>query len=288
MADTRKLSHSQNFIKRRELVNELLNLTNITADDVVLEIGPGKGIITTQLVRLANKVIAIEKDVSLADRLPDVLRQTEKLHLEIADFLSWPLPDIKYKVFSNIPFNLTADIMRKLTETENSPVDAYLIMQKAAAARFVGKPYGKNTLVALLLKIKFEIQIKRTISEAEFEPRPQVQIVMIHIHKRIKPLIPEKDINQFRDFIVYGYTQWQPTVRDAFKKVFTGKQLAIISQSVPLNLKPTEFNIDQWVSLFNTFLMYASRDGRKLVNGSEVKLLKQQEKLDKQHRTRYR
>lgn len=286
MANTRKLSHSQNFIKRRELVNELINMTNITADDVVVEIGPGKGIITTQLVQLARKVIAIEKDSSLVNTLPDWLRQTEKLQIEVADFLSWPLPNVKYKVFSNIPFNLTADIVRKLTGSDNPPSDAYLIIQKGAAERFVGKPYGKNTLVALLLKIDYEIQVKRTIAESEFEPRPQVQIVMIHIHKRTTPLISEKDISQFRDFIVYGYTQWQPTVRDAFKKVFTGKQLAIISQSVPLNLKPTEVNIDQWVILFNTFLTYANRDGRKLVNGSEDKLLKQQEKLDKQHRTR--
>lgn len=288
MSSQRQLKHSQNFIRRPELVRELLELTNIGLHDLVIEIGPGKGIITRELVKKAGRVIAIERDPVLAKEL-SLLNTQGDFQLVVKDFLEWQLPEEPYKVFSNIPFNYTADIVSKLTNSDALPTDIYLIMQKAAAHRFAGMPHKKNTLVSTLIGIDFSVRILHKIDRDSFVPKPGVDIVFVHFSKHVNELIPDKQRLLLRDFIVYGYTQWALTVLEAFKKVFSRRQRQIISKSLNVeDLKPSDLTIEQWLELFNTFCKYTSEDKKRVVQGSEGRLSKQQTKLSKNHRTRER
>jgi len=288
MTNQRKLQHSQNFIKRVELVRDLLDMTTIGPRDLVVEIGPGRGIITEELSRRAERVIAVEKDEELARSLQSSpLAEKANVSIVIEDFLNWPLPRQVYKVFSNIPFNMTADIVTKLTEASNPPRDAYLIVQEAAAHRFIGLPYQKESLKSVLLKIDFEVSVLISIPSSEFKPKPKVNVVLTHFYKRNTPLVTPEQYQEFRDFVVYGYTQWQPTVLDAFEGVFTTAQRRIIEKDQTLaGLKPTELTLEQWLDLFRTYLHHVKEWRKQKVRGSERRLKRQQEKLDKQHRTR--
>lgn len=286
MSSQRELGHSQSFIRRPELVEELLDLTGIGPNDLVVEIGPGKGVITRELVKRAGRVIAVEKDPRFAEGL-SLLSTQGDFQLVIGDFLEWQLPQDKYKVFSNIPFNYTADIVDKLTSSDNLPVDMYLIVQEAAAHRYAGMPYHKNSLISILVAIDFSVRILRGIDRNCFEPKPGVSVVLAHFGRRSQPLISERDRQLFRDFVVYGYIQWASTVLEAFSKVFTKRQVSIIIKFQKLEgLKPTELTIDQWMELFDTFCRYVGERKKRHVRGSEKLLRRQQEKLDKLHRTR--
>lgn len=282
----REIGHSQNFIRNPKLVRDLLDLSNIGPDDLVVEIGPGKGIITQSLLERARRVIAVEKDPELAAEL--ALRFSESnFQLVAGDFLQWQLPHEKYKVYSNIPFNYTADIVTKLTSSTNSPDDIYLIMQEAAAHRFVGMPYIKNSQTSILLAIDFTVRILRRIDRSSFIPIPNVNIVFSHFSKRIELVVPLTERQSLRDFIVYGYNRWAPTLLDAYKDVFTKRQLGIISRTQNLaDLKPSDLNIDQWINLYNTYRQFVSEEKKSLIYKSEKRLKKSQSKLDKQHRTR--
>lgn len=286
MSTERNIEHSQNFIRHPKLVSQLLELTNISPADLVVEIGPGKGMITRELAKTAGRVIAIERDRRFSEGLSEI-NSIGNFQLVIDDFMRWQLPREDYKVFSNIPFNYTSDIVSKLTTSDRKPTDIYLIMQETASHRFIGIPYERNSQISTLLSIEFSIEILQKINRDNFEPRPNVSIVFTHFAKRSVPLISEINHQDFRDFVVYGYNQWSPTVIDAFRKVFTNRQRTIITRSINLTgLKPSDLNIEQWIELYNTYSRYVDEDKKNLVRGSEKRLSKNQSKLTKQHRTR--
>lgn len=125
-----RIEHSQNFLRNPDLVRQIVSESSIGLDDLVYEIGPGKGIITDQLAQRADRVVTIEKDVRLFKKLKDRFQDADNVEIKQGDFLEHELPEEKYKVFSNIPFNLTAAIIYKLVFDRNPPIDAYLNRSK--------------------------------------------------------------------------------------------------------------------------------------------------------------
>lgn len=284
MAD-RELWQSQNFLRRPEFVRSLIDRTDVSKNDTVIEIGPGKGIITRELEKKAGRIIAIEIDDKLVADLRTSFHDSPSVQVVQTDFLMWQLPHEPYKVFSNIPFNMTADIVRKLTEDRNPPLVAYLIMQDKAAFRFMGKP--KESQISILLKPWFEIGIVANIDRREFAPVPKINAVLAEFRKREQPLVEPESRQWFRDFVVYGYNQWQPTILDAFREVFSPKQRNILERELRIRgVKPSDLTLDQWLKLFETFTVYVSPDKKEVVRGAEERLERQQKGLKKWHRTR--
>lgn len=285
--DEQKISHAQNFLKNSKFVSSLIDKTDIGTSDLVVEIGPGKGIITKELAKRAGQVIAIEKDPKLADDLSSTFNQIPNVKIIKADFLQWRLPDKPYKIFSNIPFNLTTDIILKLLNNKNPPKAAFLIMQDKAAERFIGEPLVKNTQASILLKPWFDMAIIIPINKREFTPVPNVNIVLAMFKKREIPIVKPPLDQYYRDFVIYGYNQWEPTILEAFKSVFSLKQKSILIKENNLEkVKPSAVSFEQWLRLFDVFIKYVPEKKKALVRGAEEKLKEQQQKLKKLHRTR--
>src|SRR2546421_7074876 len=120
--------YSQNFLKSPTLVCQLLDKCDIGSDDTVYEIGPGRGIITELLAQRCRQVIAIEKDPQFVDTLRPNIAGRANIKLLQGDFLEYRLPTNHYKVFANIPFNITSAIVTHLTTARVPPDDTYLIM----------------------------------------------------------------------------------------------------------------------------------------------------------------
>lgn len=283
------ISYSQNFIKSSKLVEQLISKTNLNSQDTVYEIGPGEGIITQELAKVVNRVIAIELDEKLYKELVEKFRFNKKVELLKNDFLKFNLPQRgDYKIFSNIPFNMTAGIVGKITRINNPPIDAYLIIQKEAALKFSGQPYCKNSQYSLLLKPVFELKIITEINRNSFYPRPKVNAVLLWIQQRKNPLIEHGNMSLYRDFIVYGFNQWKPTLKEALKKIFTELQLNRLFRDLNIkkDAKPTNLDFHQWLGMFNYFLKNVTEHKKRLVFGSYNKLRQYQSKLHKVHRTR--
>jgi len=281
------LWHSQNFLHDSQFVASLVEMSEITSEDTVVEIGPGRGIITEQLAKRAEKVIGVEYDHELAQQLKENFSDTTKVNIIEADFLKWSLPSYKYKVFSNIPFEYTSRIVEKILETSKAPEEAYLIMQDLAAKRFMGKPFGDDSQVSILLQPFYSMSILREIDRHQYRPVPSVNTVLAKFDKKDKPLVEFKDMQEYRDFVVYGYNQWKPTVAESFKGVFSYKQIKIISRNINIRgSKPSDLQVEDWVSLFKTYQKYVSDERKDQVRGSEKKLGKKQKGMKKKYRTR--
>lgn len=282
----RSVYYSQNFLKNSCLIASLVAQSSISSCDIVYEIGPGKGAITRQLGQHSQHVIAIEKDPYLAKELRQTFAHAPNITIFEGDFLRFHLPCISYKVFANIPFNITAAIVTKLTSAPCPPEDTYLVMQKEAAYKFLGVP--RQSLYAILLKPWFEGEIVHCFRRCDFVPDPRVDVVMLRLRKRGPPLIKHTDRQRFRDFVVYSFTAWQPTLSSVFKDIFTPQQLKHLSHNIGFSLHapPSSLEFEQWLKLFDYFKQTGSNQAIQMISNSEKRLRQQQAGLQKLHRTR--
>lgn len=278
--------YAQNFLQDSRLVSSLLDKVDLKSDDVVYEIGPGKGIITEQLALRFKRVVAIEKDPRLSALLFQKFADRPNVTIHPGDFLNYPLPRKPYKVFANIPFNITTSIVTRLTAAEYPPEDAYLMMQREAAEMFLGKP--RESLRSLLLKPRFRMEMIHRFQRADFLPAPRVDVVLLRVHKRGPPLLQGADRQCFRDFVVHLFTTWDPAASTPLKSIFTWPQRKYIQRELGLgpDIIPTSISFEQWLRLFAYFKMVGNEHAFQMIAGSEKRLIQQQNKLQKIHRTR--
>jgi len=277
---------SQNFLTDSRLVASLLDRFAPGGDGVVYEIGPGKGIITRQLARRYRHVVAIEKDQLLAAHLIETFSGWPNVTIRAGDILCEPLPRGPYTVFANIPFNITAAVVTRLTTAEIPPGVAHLVMQREAAMMFTGKPH--ESLRTILLKPWFETEIVHRFQRSDFAPAPRVDVVMLRLRKRGPPLVNNADRQFFRDFVVYVFTHWQPTGANPLASLFPARQRSSLERAFGLDssARPTSLTLGQWLHLFERLKSAGNRDVRQWLAGSERRLLRQQARQEKQHRTR--
>ena len=269
---------AQNFLRSPKLARRLVDMSTIGPCDTVYEIGPGNGIITAALASVARQVIAIEKDPELVRILRERFRPFDNVEIVEKDFLSYSLGSTarngarslsvgqqswtsEYKIFANIPYNITAQILRKILYERFNIGEAYLILQKEAAKKFSGSP--RESLFSILAKPLFEFQIVAQLRRTDFRPVPNVDSVVLSIKRRTHPLVEMQDLASYRDFVQYGFRRWKPNLRLAFKNVFTYKQWRRLARDIdfPLNATPTELSFEQWLGLYHGFMHKAEAQG---------------------------
>jgi 23S rRNA (adenine-N6)-dimethyltransferase len=260
---------AQNFLKSPKLVHRLVGMSTIGPTDTVYEIGPGNGIITAELARVAKQVIAIEKDAVLVRRLRERFRLFDNVEIVEKDFLAYSFCTRRtksastpigreariseLKIFASIPYNITAQVLRKLLNERSQLSEGFLILQREAAKKFSGSP--RENLFSILAKPFFEFQILAQLRRTDFLPVPGVDSVLLSIKRRDRPLIETQDVGPYRDFVQYGFARWKPSLRLAFKNVFTYKQWKLLARDleIPLKATPTELSFEQWLGLYRGF-----------------------------------
>jgi 23S rRNA (adenine-N6)-dimethyltransferase len=244
---------AQNFLRSSRLVRSLLDMSSIESGDIVYEIGPGRGIITAELAQVARKVIAVEKDPYLVQQLYKRFQNVDNIEIIGNDFLRHRIPERNYKVFASIPYNITADIVRKILYTPPVPSEAYLIIQKEAAEKFSGCP--NETQFSILAKPLFDIKIIRALRRTDFEPMPNVDSVLLHIKKRPSSLLKQEDTFLYQRFVRYGFGTWKNSLKLIFKPIFTYQQWKRLAKDLnfPLNAIPSTLTFKQWLGLFECF-----------------------------------
>jgi 23S rRNA (adenine-N6)-dimethyltransferase len=251
---------AQNFIKSPALVRRIVEAGTIGPADLVYEIGAGTGILTAELARQAREVVAIEKDPGLCRRLRERFRSTTNVRIVECDFLRFRVPVRDYKIFANIPYNVTADIVRKVLYVPPVPSEAHLIMQREPARKFAGIP--RETLFSVSAKPYFEFRIALTLRRTDFEPIPAVESVLLHIRRRRIPLIQNKHAGPYREFVRHGFTGWKKDLRTAYKHVFTYTQWKRLSKDLhfPIDATPTQLTFNQWLGLYHGFRQLVMRE----------------------------
>lgn len=248
--ERKPFSISQNFLTGSRTIGRLLNLTNININDYVIEIGAGKGHITKALAKRAGTVDAYEIDSDIYHTLKEKLTEETNVTVLNRDFLLASMPQKhSYKIFSNIPFSITTEIVRKIMSCENLPQEIWLIMEKGAAMRFCGKP--GESLLSLQIKPFYTMRIEYYFKRTDFHPMPSVDVVLLHFHRKLQPDIMRMQRRAYNEFIRY-------TLKYGLygkKAVLTPRQIsnALRLAGLPLIERSGTMLYVQWLCLFRYY-----------------------------------
>ena len=179
---TPKKKWGQNFLRNRGAVEKIVASIEAAPDELVLEIGPGEGVLTEKLVALPNKVVAVEIDPDLAARLR--AKFGERLELIQEDAVDAALPATPYRAVGNLPYNVGTPILRRVIADPNCR-RAVFMLQKEVADRVVAKPgtdaYGYLTLYVQAFA---SARILMTLEPRSFHPPPKVRSAVVVLDPR--------------------------------------------------------------------------------------------------------
>lgn len=232
---------AQHFLNSPALVATLVGKSSIKSTDTVYDIGAGSGVITSVLARKAARVIAIEIDSKTIDILRRNLGNTPNVDIIEGDFLTLPLPKAPYKIFANIPFSISAEILGRLFNTKNAPDAAYFIVQQQFGKKMVSSEKGSFTSqLGMLLGAEYSIKIIHRLNRTDFSPPPAVDTVLIELIRRKAPLVPVDNLVKYRQFTETCFSNQK----------FMAKQPLNAIGATP-GLSPSRLTLSQWIILFN-------------------------------------
>ena len=259
----RRHDRSQYYLRSQSLAADLVARSSITKKDLVVEIGPGRGILTRVLAQASRRLIAVELDPELLDELGPEFEHLAHVDLVQGDFLEFPLPNGDYKVFSNIPFSITAAIVRRLLDAPVAPREAHLIVQLEAAERFAGRPYTSESAASLMIKPWWHVEIVRRLKHTDFAPQPSVDPVVLWLARLDPPLIPKSLAGRYRRLVTDSFGSRGNTMRQCLAGALTRRQLHRLSHDLRFELSgpPSALHFDQWLGLFR-FLTISDRPRR--------------------------
>jgi len=173
------------------VLGRIADLAELTKDDTVLEIGPGLGTLTSELLRRAGGVVAVELDGDLAAKLPGQF-PGKNLKVVNTDILSYDPAELpaNYVVVANVPYYITSKIIQRFTTTENRPRKVVILVQKEVAERVAAKP-GDMSILAVSAQVYAEASLGDVVPAQLFTPPPKVDSQVVVLTMRRKPLVAE-------------------------------------------------------------------------------------------------
>lgn len=216
----------QNFLINSDVISDIIDYANLTKDDTVLEIGPGAGFVTEQLVKYAGKVIAVELDEEAVKELEKLeCKNLKIIHDDILKTDISSLTDKNLKVIANIPYYITSPIIAHLlgeiddlaNKNRNKITDIVLMVQEEVARRIIAtekSPAKQYGLLTILSQFWAECSIIRFVGRKSFYPAPKVNSALVSMKVRKEPLLKLSDYTFFRRVIKAGFSQRRKTLKN--------------------------------------------------------------------------
>lgn len=242
----------QHWLTDSGILSRIAACAEITAADTVLEIGPGVGTLTQVLSESAKKVIAVEFDTDLAHALPGQV-SSPKLEVVNQDILKFDLTKLPkdYKIVANIPYYLTSNLIRNITNSSNLPSVCVLLVQKEVAERLAAKP-GNMSVLSIAAQSFFIVSLDVVVSSRYFTPPPKVDSQVVVMKKRDTSLINRDDKKFFR-VVKAGFSNKRKTLLNSLSGGLQISKDEINAQIVKAGLSPNiraqELSISDWIAL---------------------------------------
>lgn len=249
-----KKSLGQHWLNDQEALLAMCDAVEVHKDDTVLEIGPGLGTLTELLVERAAHVVAVEFDATLAVELPKRV-PAANLSVVTQDILSFDLTalPVGYKVVANIPYYLTSNLLRVLSESANPPAQVALLVQKEVAQRVVAGP-GAMSLLSVSAQYYWDVSLGMLVPAELFTPPPKVDSQILIMHKRQQPLFNDVDTKQYFRIVKAGFAGRRKTLLNSLSaglqlsKPEVGELLERVG--IAPNLRAQNLTLEQWGRIY--------------------------------------
>jgi 16S rRNA (adenine1518-N6/adenine1519-N6)-dimethyltransferase len=269
----------QNFLVDGNILQKIVRVAGVSADDIVLEIGPGLGSLTRYLGLAARKVIAVELDQRLLPVLHETLAHLNNVEIVIGDILEINPADLilnsesekmiggqsgthiqhdqkiitpTYKVVANIPYYITSALIRHLLEASIQPSTIALTVQKEVAQRICEQPPNMSIL-ALSVQVYGEANIVSRIPAGSFYPTPKVDSSVVKIDLYSEPLIKKNLVPLFFRLIKAGFGQKRKTLRNALSAgmEWSKDEIDLLLENTGINpqRRAQSLSLEEWEAL---------------------------------------
>jgi len=230
MYNSRRHALGQHFLANEGVLRKIVAAIDPRAGDVIVEIGPGRGVLTAALAAKAGRVIAIEKD----ERLIPALRSEMPANVEIVhgDILRIDLSGILkrtgalvLRLIGNVPYSISSPLLFRVLDDRAVLSDCVFLLQKEVAERVTAGPGTKSYApLGILLQNEFEARIAFAVAPGSFSPPPNVQSALLTLRRRIAPLHPDAADEPYRAFLRAAFAErrkrlWKNPARRAFRAV---------------------------------------------------------------------
>ncbi len=277
-----KKSLGQNFLKDFQVVKKIIEAADLNSSDIVLEIGPGTGVLTEELAKKAGRVIAVEIDENLANLLRDKFKNSSNIDIVNENILDlqiqssnfkfqtkskaqnpknihnscYTIPDTKYKIVANLPYYITSPIIRMFLESENPPSEMILMVQKEVAERIVANP-GKMSILAVSVQYYAKPELLFTVSRKYFYPIPEVDSAVIRIVTSEPKYVTGDEGKKFFRVVRAGFCAKRKTLANNLSNSFhlEKKEVEKILEGAGFsrNVRAQELCVEDWKKLYNCF-----------------------------------
>lgn len=271
---TPRKQFGQHWLRSEKALQQIVQAAQLANTDRVLEIGPGQGVLTRQLLPQAAAVVAVEIDRDLCKLLVQKLGQVKNFLLLQGDFLEMDLAanlaafstfQQPNKVVANIPYNITGPILEKLLGTiahpNPQPYDSIvLLVQKEVADRLYAKP-GTRAFGALTVRVQYLADCERIgyVPAGAFQPPPKVDSAIVRLKPRAIE-IPAQDPKALDRFVKLGFATKRKMLRNNLQSVIERDRLVQILEELKLNpqVRAEDLGVTDWVALSNRLVNESS------------------------------
>lgn len=243
----------QHWLTDRNILETIANEVPINSADTVLEIGPGLGTLTSELLRRAGRVVAVEFDNELARKLPGQFPGTslEVINEDILQFNLSTLP-AGYVVVANVPYYITSKIVEKLLTASNRPRYAALLVQQEVAERMAA-PQGELSLLGLSSQVYAEVSLGTLVPREYFTPPPKVDSQVVVLKLRDEPLVSSIDERAFWRVTKAGFVNKRKMLRSSIAAGLAISKPAaeemLRHAGIDPSLRAQDLSIDDWLRL---------------------------------------
>lgn len=272
-----KKKFGQNFISDPHLLQKIVQAAEITADDIVVEIGPGAGTLTRVLAEAARAVVAIEIDPELIPIIEENMAGIDNFHLICADALDINLDELvaektgstaSYKIVANLPYYITTPLVMHFLEQGFAINRIVIMVQKEVAQRFQAAPGTKEYgAVTVALNYYGQVSLAFIVSRQLFTPQPEVDSAVIDIRIFEQKPYEARDPQMFRRLIKAAFSQRRKTLHNAIKTAGIAPDImaqAMLECDIDPKRRGETLSVAEFVALANqvTALMASSNESK--------------------------
>lgn len=252
-----KKKFGQNFLKDKNILKKIAELSPANKDDLIIEVGPGAGALTEEIIN-KSKVLAYEIDKDLEERLREKFKDND-FNLIIDDFLNRDLKeDLKeYKyndlyVVANLPYYITTPIINKLIEEELDIEKMVFMVQKEVGERFSAKVGTRDySSITVFLNYYYDIKKEFVVSRHCFFPTPNVDSIIISLTKKTNQ-IPVKNKELFFKLIRESFTQKRKTLKNNLRNYdFSKIENVLKKHNLPSDVRAENVSLEAFVDISN-------------------------------------
>ncbi|MEK6560618.1 MAG: 16S rRNA (adenine(1518)-N(6)/adenine(1519)-N(6))-dimethyltransferase RsmA [Nitrospirota bacterium] len=252
----------QHFLQDTGIISKIIQTADVNKEDVIVEIGPGRGALTFRLAEMASEVIAIEIDHSIVESLNERAASYPNLSIVEADALRFHYHEIgtRFKVVANLPYYISTPILFRLIELSDMVTSMTIMLQKEVAERVVASPNSKAYgILSIAVQFYAVPEIAFNISRKSFYPEPKVDSSVLKIVPREKVAVDVRNEGLFWGLIKSAFYYRRKTLLNSL--ALSGHSKEIIKNvlefaGIDQNKRPEQVSMEEWGKIADTLMEF--------------------------------